>query len=250
MDGTIINEKRADSSKPAGYTNAQAYGVASPDKAHLITLPNDPTYGFDHINISPLGLNTLGDGTFHQVSGVSSFLRGMDFRKGVAYWGDAPDALTGKFGTIDLTTYITSLVPIVDDLGSVGQGSLPSHGVTYDSFSDCFILSSANKIWQVCPKTDGKFHIAAKVTTPVDCTHPTGNIYCSFNNWDQTSVDGKGHLFAANNDGDLYFIDYSATKNIGTASYTKLQFLAVSLDDIVNGGGAPRLSRKEKLLGR
>jgi hypothetical protein len=53
-------------------------------------------------------------------------------------------------------------------------------------------------------------------------------------------VDGHGHLFAANNDGDLLFIDYSASGNIGNvANYTKQQFLAASLDDIVNGGGAP-----------
>jgi len=240
-NGTVINEKLADKSKPAGYTNAQAYGVASPDNAHLITLPNDPTYGVDHINISPLGLNTLGDGTLHQVSGVSSFLRGMDFRKGVAYWGDAPDGLSGKFGIIgDLTsTFVTSLVTIVDDLGGgAGQGALPSHGITYDLFSDCFFLSSGNQIWQLCPdaKVANTFHIKAKVTAGASPAGAGGTIH----NWDQTSVDGLGHLFAANNDGNLLFIDYNATGNIGTATYTSpLTFLAADLDDIINGGGAP-----------
>jgi hypothetical protein len=238
-DGATLIEKKADGSQPQVYLGAQAYGVqATPDKANLITLPNDPSPFGTSINISPLG--PLGDGVRHLVTGVSTTLRGIDFRQGVAYWGDADDRQLNRFGTIDLSTYITSLVNIVDDVDhTAGQGSLPSHGVTYDKFSDCFFLASGNNVWQVCPKVDGNYHIVAKVQTPgATNTNPVTNPLSYFDNWDQVSVDGQGHLFAANNDGDLLFIDYAATGNIGTSTHQFQNFLAASLDDIVNGGGA------------
>jgi hypothetical protein len=237
-DGLTLIEKKADGSQPQVYLGAQAYGVQpTPNKAALITLPNDANPFGTSLNISPLA--PLGDGTRHQVTGVSAALRGLDFRQGVAYWGDANDQDLNRFGTIDLSTFITSLVPIVDDVDhTAGQGSLPSHGVTYDSFSDCFILTSGNKIWQVCPKVDGNFHIVGKIHTPgATNTNPVTNPNFAADNWDQVSVDGNGHLFAANNDGDLLFIDYAATGNIQTATHQFQNFLVAALDDIVNGGG-------------
>jgi len=237
-DGATLIEKKADGSQPQVYQGAQAYGVASPNNTQLITLPNDSTPFSTSINISPIG--PLGDGVRHQVTGVANALRGVDFRQGVAYWGDAEDRVLARFGILDLSTYITSLVTIVDDVdGTAGPGSLPSHGVTYDKFSDCFILTSANKIWQLCPKADGNFHIVAKIQTPsATNTNPVTNPNFNFDNWDQVSVDGQGHLFAANNDGDLLFIDYAATGNISTSTHRFQNFLASALDDIVNGGGA------------
>jgi hypothetical protein len=175
------------------------------------------------------------------VTSPSTFIKGVAFIGNTAYWGDAVDAtVTGFFGTLDMSnpTFVVSQSSIVDDTGGgAGQGSLPSHGLTYDAFSGCMILSSKDQIWQLCPESDGAFHIVAKVPTGLSCTHPNGNPYCSQVNWDQTAVDGEGHLFAANNDGDLLFIDYSksAIKSISDPSnYAKLQFLAVALDDIAN----------------
>jgi hypothetical protein len=238
-DGTTLLEVHADGTQPFGFQKGQAYGIAvTPDKSKVIVLPNDPFPNPTNINVLPY----FSDGTTHTISGAAGPLRGMDFRQGVAFWGDAPDQSAGKFGTIDLSTYITSLVTIVDDTGGgAGQGALPSHGVTYDSFSDCFMLSSSNQIWQLCLNS-GAYHIVAKITTPAATNqNPVTNPGYAFDNWDQISVDGKGHLFAANNDGDLLFIDYSssATKRIDDGTNKKSQqFLAADLDDIVNGGGA------------
>jgi hypothetical protein len=244
-DGSTVTvvEKEADGA--ASTPGGQAYGVVvTPDKTKLLTLPNDiGVFGQSNVNVSPL--TPFGNGVAHL---TNIMIRGVDFIGNTAYYGTANDGVVlGHFGTLDLGSFATADSAIVDDVNPTspaGQGALPSHGVTFDSFSGCMILSSSNQIWQLCPNasTPPVFHIRAKVSTPTTCTHPAGNPGCGGSNWDQTTVDGKGHLFAANNNGDLLFIDYSgsATKNIATlANYSKQQFLAVTLDDVVNGGGAP-----------
>jgi len=248
-DGTGLSEKKADASQPDAFGSGQAYGVAAtPDKTKLLTIPNSVGSGQFNVNVSPL--NPLGDGTTHAVSGPDTSIRGIAFIGNTAYYGDALDfGFTGHVGTIDISgaTFITSRSTIVDDVnpGSpAGQGSLPSHGLEFDAFSGCIILSGSNQIWQVCPDAvlANTLHIKAKLSTILTCTHPANNPFCGSVNWDQVSVDGAGHLFAANNDGDLLFIDYShsASKSISDAgNYSKLQFLSVALDDVVNGGGAP-----------
>ena len=249
--GVTIAEKKADAANPqgypAGYLLGQSYGItATPDKTKLLSMPNDPGFGANHINVSPL--NPLADGVAHCVALPDSFVAGVAYRNGVAYYATATDRSVGYLGILDTTPvspacFSTTRSTIIDDTGGgVVNGFLPAHGITYDSYSDCFILTSANNIWQVCAVLGdpaNTFHIKAKVATQAACLHPLNNPACAFNNWDQTSVDAQGHLFAANNNGDMYFIDYKATKNIGTATFTSLQFLAVALDDIVNGGGAP-----------
>jgi hypothetical protein len=237
-DGATLLEQLADGTPPTD--EGQAYGVAlTPDRSKLLTLPNDDgkstTY---NVNVSPL--NPLGVGVPHATS-PSTFIKGVAFIGDTAYWGDAVDGnVTGSFGTLDMSspTFVVSQSSIVDDTGGgAGQGALPSHGLTYDSFSGCMIVSSTDQIWQLCPETDGAFHIVAKVSTGSTCSHPNDNAFCSEVNWDQTAVDGAGHLYAANNDGDLLFIDYShsATKSLSDPSnYSKVQFLAVALDDIAN----------------
>jgi hypothetical protein len=237
-DGSTLTEQLADGTPPPD--EGQAYGVAvTPDKTKLLTLPNDAGKSTTfNVNVSPL--NPLGVGVPHATS-PSTFIKAVAFIGDTAYWGDAVDmTVTGFFGTLDMSnpTFVLSQSSIVDDTGGgAGQGSLPSHGLTYDSFSGCMILSSQDQLWQLCSKPDGAFHIVAKVSTGLACSHPSGNPSCSQVNWDQTAVDGAGHLFAANNDGDLLFIDYSqsATKSISDPSnYSKLQFLAIDLDDIAN----------------
>jgi hypothetical protein len=237
-DGSTLLEQLADGTPPTD--EGQAYGVAlTPDKSRLLTLPNDDGKSTTfNVNVSPL--NPLGAGVPHATS-PSTFIKGVAFIGNTAYWGDAADGtVTGSFGTLDMSnpTFVVSQSSIVDDTGGgAGQGALPSHGLTYDSFSGCMIVSSGDQVWQLCPEPDGAFHVVARVSTGSTCTHPNDNAFCSGVNWDQTAVDGAGHLFAANNDGDLLFIDYShsATKSLSDPSnYSKVQFLAVALDDIAN----------------
>ena len=59
--------------------------------------------------------------------------------------------------------------------------------------------------------------------------------------FDQGTVDGRGHLFAADNGGKLIFIDYSATRRIGDErNRVETRFLDPGLDDLapLTGPGA------------
>ncbi len=261
-----VTTVRADGTAATGIGNGQAYGLAAtPDKSHLWMLPNDLSPNPNNINVAALPLSS--DGVPHAVtgvdglgSGVNPSLRGVAFIGTQGYYGDANDNVAdGHFGTIS-STYVTARVAVVDDTvnGTADlNGSLPTHGMEYDSYSGCIIASSANQIWQLCPggsggaASDGKFHVRAKISTGPTCVPPGNtdgaNTACNTSNWDQTSTDTSGHLFAANNDGDLLFIDYSSNAsrlingNLGGANpvFQTEVYLRAALDDIANGGGAP-----------
>ncbi len=240
-------EKLADQS---GTLNPNAYAVtATPDGTKLVVLPNSAV---PYINILPLPLaNGTARGVDHPgIVGLAFIKDSTNVLQ--AYWGDAPDfSVTGSFGQIDLTTGVTNLSKIIDDTASGGgQQGLPSHGLEYDPYSNCIILSDATQIWQLCPDATAPntFHIVSKVTSGGDCNSAGQATYncVGHNSFDQTTVDGLGHMFASNNNGDLFFIDYQDTPTnpnpkhlIGLSAFTKRVFLAEALDDIANGGGAP-----------
>jgi len=275
---SAITERKADGTAASGKPNGQAYGLAStPDKGHLWMLPNDPSPNPNHINVAALPLTA--DGVPNTVTGADGLgtgpnptLRGVAFIGTQGYYGDATDYFAnGHFGTIS-NSFVTVRVPVYDDVAGTtvdlndggvpgGQASMPTHGMTYDGYSGCIIASGANAIWQICPPgvagsaTDGRFHVRAKIATapgfqagsPALCKGPAGNDLCNTTNWDQTSTDNAGHMFAANNNGDLLFVDYSASAGRlinnqiggGPAPFMNEQYLRVDLDDIINGGGAP-----------
>jgi hypothetical protein len=264
--GSVATPVKADGTAPSGKGNGQAYGLAAtPDKSHLWMFPNDLVPNPNHINVATLPLST--DGVPHTVTGVDGLgsgpnptLRAVAFIGNQAYYGDANDNVSdGHMGTLS-ASFVTARVVVVDDTagGSTDlNGSLPTHGMEYDTYSGCIIASSGNQIWQICPAgvagaaTDGKFHVRAKISTGATCVPPGNtdplNKDCNTSNWDQTSVDSAGHLFAANNDGDLLFVDYSANasklinNNLGGAApvFQTEVYLRAALDDVINGGGAP-----------
>lgn len=264
-----IVERKADGTALSGKPHGQAYGIAAtPDKSHLWMMPNEPTPNPNHINVAALPLTA--DGVPNTVTGVDGTgagatptLRGVAFIGAQGYYGDASDYFAnGHFGTIS-NSFVTARVVVVDDVAGTTtdqNGFLPTHGMTFDGYSGCIIASGSNLIWQLCPPgvagaaADGKFHVRAKIATapqvpgssaPI-CKGPATADLCNATNWDQTSTDTAGHMFAANNNGDLLFVDYSANasrlinNNLGgTAPFMKEQYLRVDLDDIINGGGAP-----------
>lgn len=96
----------------------------------------------------------------------------------------------------------------------------------YDPFTGDLILAGGNQVVQINPLTNS---IVSTLTLP------TGT-------FDQGAVDGQGHLFWADNGGDLLFIDYSTTGLIGSASnFVSDNFFQGSLDDFAPlvGAGAP-----------
>jgi hypothetical protein len=202
--------------------------VVTPDRSTLLTMPNEVgNPGGSSINTVPL--TPFVDGTAHTVTGLDVHLKGIAFIGSTAYYGNADDDLVnGYLGVLDLTNYTTTrLLTIVDNVDhTASQGSLPSHGMTFDPFTGDLIMNSGNQIWQVAI-SGTTAHIVAKIATN------TGG------NWDQNTVDGAGHLFVANNDGYILFVDYSASHLISSPVYRNEQFLNTALDDIADRGGLP-----------
>jgi len=93
-----------------------------------------------------------------------------------------------------------------------------AHGGVYDPFSDSIILFGDSKITQL----DLFGTILAELTGV---------------RFDQGTVDGLGHLYAASNSGTLTFVDFAASGLIDNG-FSSTQFLASSLDDIAPLVGA------------
>jgi hypothetical protein len=168
------------------------------------------------------GGGLLNNGVAYTVSGTTSLdVRGvvLDTANNTWYYGTAPDGGSGDFGTVvfNNTTHTAVLTRLASNIFA--------HGLTFDPFTNDLIVSSANTIQQL--DATGTVRSTAIGTGP----------------FDQSAVDGKGHLFVASNSGNLEFIDYDASGLIGAGgNFTSSPFLAANLDDIaplagVGGGG-------------
>lgn len=107
-----------------------------------------------------------------------------------------------------------------------GPVALPaSHGLVYDPFSDSFITMGDDEI--------SRFSSAGVLLETLGFAGQGVN-------FDQGTVDGLGHIFAADNNGRLYLVDYSGGTFAGATSDSA--FLANFLDDIapkVGSGSNP-----------
>jgi streptogramin lyase len=164
------------------------------------------------------GIVGSATGVVYTVSGSdSNGLRGLvyDPANGTWYYGTAPDNGSGDFGTVTFSGTTATLTPIAS-----GQFA---HGLTYDPYTNTIIFSSANTLGQYDPSTN-TFHTFSSIA----------------GEFDQSAVDGKGHLFVASNTGSIVFMDYSTSGLIDAPSFTDSQFLATDLDDIapLSGAGA------------
>lgn len=163
----------------------------------------------------------------------STDVRGLIFdpTNNTWYYGTAGDGSTsGDFGTVAFndTTHTATLTPLLHGVAA--------HGLTFDPFTNDIIFSSGNEVEQFDP-TSG---------TVIGTLTATGQ-------FDQSAVDGKGHLFVASNFGNLFFVDYDATKNISSATFSANPFLASNLDDIapiagIGGGGQGSVPEPSSIL--
>lgn len=190
-------------------------------------LPNALLYsmangGSPHIAATQLsGGGLSGDGTPYTLScatghaGCSTDVRGivLDPVNDTWYYGTAGDGGSGDFGTVvfDDTAHTATLTPILFGVFA--------HGLTFDPFTDDIFFSSANVISQFDPTSNSI----------------VGNVFGT-GPFDQSSADGKGHLFVASNGGGLEFIDYSGSGHI-VGSFATEPFLAEALDDIAPKSG-------------
>jgi hypothetical protein len=123
-------------------------------------------------------------------------------------------------GRINLGTFVTTRVHTALD---------GAHSIVHDPFSNTLLLFGDQHITQLSLPS-----LAVKSVMDFSVSHP-GLIL------DQGSVDGRGHIFVADNNGSLVFVDYFNTQalppaagqyQVGNASFTSVTFLDTDLDDV------------------
>lgn len=156
-------------------------------------------WGTDIPGANPVKIALTGAGfgasSFITISGSEPKITGIAFDgAGKAYYTTAPPAGGGNFGTIDLSTGATSQL----------QPDLPAaHGIQFDPFTGDLILFGDGHITQVA--TDGT------IVSDLDLSDDV--------QFDQGTVDGKGHLFVASNTGSIMtFLDYRSSRLVGDGS--------------------------------
>jgi hypothetical protein len=129
-----------------------------------------------------------------------------------AYYTNSNPPGFGSVGLVNLATFTT--VRKIKNLPA-------AHGIVFDHFTNTLIVVGSNHITQIDPKT---FSVISDWTAP--SKYPAFEL-------DQATVDGRGHLWAASNDGNIVFIDYSHTRKVANpANYRFLQYLENHLDDL------------------
>lgn len=157
-----------------------------------------------NVSLTPFNssISTLG------ISGAVSSITGLAFDgAGNAYYTSSGAGGGSNFGTINLSTGVTAAI--------AGAGSA-AHGLIFDSFTGDFILTGDSDIRQYAPGSG----FVSTLSLPG-------------NQFDQGTVDGKGHLFVASNFGSMLFVDYNTSGLIGDAgNFTDLRFFRSNLDDV------------------
>lgn len=167
-------------------------------------------------SLATIPLGPFAAGTAHTLSGDDLAITTIAFdTTGKAYYTASGSSGVGNFGTIDLTTYTTTRT-----MASVDA----AHGMSFDAYTGKLVLFGSSHISQIA---------LSDLTT----------LYSDFvsvgENFDQGSVDGKGHIFAASNFGNLLFMDYGASGKVGdVTNFSAKTFLAAALDDIAPLSGA------------
>jgi hypothetical protein len=171
--------------------------------------------------LASIPLNPFSNGIVKTITGNDTAITSLSFKNAstVVYTASGAGG-HGNFGIMNMSNpnnFVTTR--IYSNLES-------AHGMTYDAFTDCYILMGDGMITQIDADT---FTILGSRS------------FGSSFQFDQGTVDGNGHLFAASNDGRMLFMDYSATGQIWNLSnFAVTPFLAANLDDIapLSGFGA------------
>ncbi|MEA2710637.1 MAG: hypothetical protein QOF78_3238 [Phycisphaerales bacterium] len=215
---------------PASGGTVTSVAAGNPNAFHLAVSPDGNTVYTAGLpgGLSAVPLNPFANGTPHGLSGDDVNITQIAFdNSGNAYY-TASDAFgNGQFGTIDLTTFVTTrTIP-----------NLPAaHGMAWDDHTNTIILAGDNHISQIDP--------ADLATLKSDLTITIPAVNDLLDHFDQVSVDGEGHAFAAINNGNVFFLDYTDSGEVNASgNVQQIQFLQNFLDDIapLSGPGAPNV---------
>jgi hypothetical protein len=159
------------------------------------------------VNVS---LNPFGSGhTIHTLSGSDTGITTLAFVPGGQdFYVNGNPNNGGNFGTIDLSTFTTTRLI---------TGLNGGHGMFYDSFSGDLILAGGGRIVQIDPNNPRVVLSSLSIG----------------NNIDQISVDGHGHLFAADpGTSSVIFVDYAASGLVGNPTFSSLTGGFPNIDDL------------------
>ncbi len=161
----------------------------------------------------------------------------------------------GTFGEISIS-YIGGSTPSCTATLTPLLTNFPAaHGMTFDPYSKDLILFGSQMVAQVAVKgssaavmSEVTFGGQACSNGLASCLKYSGNSGSSSQDmFDQGTVDGLGHLFVSNNNGNLAFVDYSQSPSrliagtSGAPSYVYDQFETTAMDDVAPlvGSGGP-----------
>ncbi len=179
-----------------------------------------------------ISLEPLADGVIRPLTGDDTAITSIAFdRAGHAYYTTGDDRGAGHFGTLDLATLTTRR--LMSDLPA-------AHHITFEpSIGDLFLIGG-NGILQIDPKNPTE--IKSRL------------FFDQEGRFDQGTVDGRGHLFAARVDGHLLFVDFTVSGLIGhPGNFVETVFLDSNLDDLAplsgpgsRGGARQTASRRDR----
>jgi LPXTG-motif cell wall-anchored protein len=167
--------------------------------------------------LASVPISPLQEGTLQALQGDDPFISSVGFAHGRAFYTASDPNGGGNFGRIDLEAMQTQRLK---------QDLRGAHGITFDQFTGSLMLFGSFAILQIDTATPDIISSQREIPGM---------------RFDQGTVDGNGHLFAADNYGKLVFIDYSATRKVGdTANRVETRFLDPNLDDLapLTGPGA------------
>ena len=170
--------------------------------------------------------------------------------------GSAPGGY-GVFGEIAITNPMSSscaytLNQLLPAPGPTA-GFEAAHGMAYDPSSRSIMLFGSTMIAQISVPSSGiipaspplapasEIVFSGQCTSNVPCQHeplPSNNYASGPNHFDQGSVDGNGHIFVSDNNGNLVAVTYPAGGLISNLTNIYDSALTPSLDDIAPMMGA------------
>jgi hypothetical protein len=162
-----------------------------------------------------LSTGALSPGTIISLSGSSTVVTSViDTPTGFFYTTASPSG-GGQFGTLTFNAPVGTATSAVTQ--RIFQSVASAHGGAYDPFSNSVLLFGDSYI--------GQYNLG---------TQTFAERFISGGDFDQGAVDGNGHIFIASNNGNLTFVDYSASGGdiFAGSTFVSTQFLDTYVDDV------------------
>jgi hypothetical protein len=187
-----------------------AFGAGTSSSYFLSIDQNNPSnvYTFNNagsIAVLPVVGGLITNGALQVPSGSDTNVSDLFWSpSNTAYYLTGTTGTTGDLGTIDLSTYVTT---------RLFAGIATAQDAVYDPFTGLIVLFGDGEVDTFDPSTNT---LGTAVTLPgaIAGTTCAGGQFAQL---DAGTVDGAGHAYVAGC-GNLYYIDYSATGNILSAS--------------------------------